>query len=185
MTKVNKLGCLELLSEDWDLNPGVDYRIVKDYPDYRVGNDGSVWSKSFKGIWIEMHPSTNSDGYYQLKLYGLTIRSALVQYLVLETFIGPCPSGMECCHRNDIKTDNRWTNLYWGTDQDNGKDRVRNGRSARGEQQAASVLLEEDIPIIKQRRENGETLQELADYYEVSPTAIRYAINGTNWKYVK
>src|SRR5262245_59090069 len=38
-----------------------------------------------------------------------------VHKLVLEAFIGPCPSGMECCHRNDEREDNELTNLYWGT----------------------------------------------------------------------
>lgn len=50
-----------------------------------------------------------------------------VHRLVLDAFIGPCPAGMEGCHRNDVKTDNQLQNLYWGTPSENGHDRVRNG----------------------------------------------------------
>lgn len=47
--------------------------------------------------------------------------------LVLEAFVGPCPPGMEACHWNDIKTDNRLANLRWDTHAANGRDCVRNG----------------------------------------------------------
>lgn len=54
-------------------------------------------------------------------------RRRLVQYLVLEVFVGPRPEGLICCHRNDDPTDNRLENLYWGTYSDNARDKVRNG----------------------------------------------------------
>jgi len=34
------------------------------------------------------------------------------------------------CHRNDIKTDNRAENLYWGTRVENEADKARNGRNS-------------------------------------------------------
>jgi hypothetical protein len=34
-----------------------------------------------------------------------------VHRLVLETFVGSCPAGMEACHNNGIRTDNRLENL--------------------------------------------------------------------------
>lgn len=41
--------------------------------------------------------------------------SHLVHVLVLETFVGPRPAGMEACHNNGICTDNRLSNLRWDT----------------------------------------------------------------------
>ena len=52
----------------------------------------------------------------------------LVHRLVLTAFEGPCPPGKEGCHRNDVGSDNRLENLYWGTPSENMLDRVRNGR---------------------------------------------------------
>lgn len=51
-----------------------------------------------------------------------------VHVLVLEAFVGPRPPGMECLHSNDVGTDNRLSNLRWGTHSENLNDLVRNGR---------------------------------------------------------
>lgn len=54
-------------------------------------------------------------------------RDFLVHYLVLVTFVGPRPEGMEGCHWNDIATDNSLENLRWDTRSANILDCVRNG----------------------------------------------------------
>lgn len=50
-----------------------------------------------------------------------------VHVLVLEAFVGPRPDGLQGCHWNDIKTDNRLENLRWDTASANMHDKVRNG----------------------------------------------------------
>ncbi len=58
----------------------------------------------------------------------------LVHRLVLETFVGPCPEGMECRHVNDRTPGNvALSNLAWGTVQENADDRRRHGSVASGE----------------------------------------------------
>lgn len=51
-----------------------------------------------------------------------------VHRLVLETFVGPCPDGMECRHVDGNQMNNWLSNLKWGTSQENAEDRVRQGR---------------------------------------------------------
>jgi hypothetical protein len=51
----------------------------------------------------------------------------LIHRLMLEAFVGPCPKGLECCHDNDVATDNRLENLRWGTRSSNMLDVVKNG----------------------------------------------------------
>lgn len=51
-----------------------------------------------------------------------------VHSLVLETFVGPRPPGMEARHVNDDPTDNRLENLCWGTRSENSHDAIRNER---------------------------------------------------------
>ena len=48
--------------------------------------------------------------------------------LVLETFHGPCPEGMETRHLNGDRSDNRVENLKWGTPTENNLDIVAHGR---------------------------------------------------------
>ncbi len=50
--------------------------------------------------------------------------SRTVHRLVLETFRGPCPDGMEARHLNGIKTDNRLVNLEWSTHAENMRDKI-------------------------------------------------------------
>ena len=72
--------------------------------------------------------------YYKigLKIDGKT-RIHYVHTLVLTTFVGSCPVGLECRHLNDNKRDNRLINLEWGTRLDNMQDRIKHGLTNRGE----------------------------------------------------
>jgi hypothetical protein len=73
--------------------------------------------------------SPGPTGYPQATLnHNGAFEVVLVHRLVLRAFIGPCPSGCECLHANDIKTDNRLTNLSWNTPSANKFDLVRNGK---------------------------------------------------------
>lgn len=48
-----------------------------------------------------------------------------VHQLILFTFKGPCPLGMEACHNNGIPWDNRSINLRWDTHKNNYLDYVK------------------------------------------------------------
>lgn len=50
-----------------------------------------------------------------------------IHRLVLETFVGPRPAGMEGCHGPAGQLDNHLTNLRWDTRSENQLDRVRHG----------------------------------------------------------
>ncbi|MEY1677243.1 HNH endonuclease [Gordonia phage Malachai] len=54
-------------------------------------------------------------------------RVPLIHRLVMDAFVGPCPLGMEVCHRNGVGTDNRLSNLRYGTRSENSTDQVRHG----------------------------------------------------------
>lgn len=55
--------------------------------------------------------------------------SAWVHRLVLVTFEGPPPKGMECLHRDGDPTNNRLDNLRWGYRSENVQDALRHGRN--------------------------------------------------------
>lgn len=59
----------------------------------------------------------NDRGYYVFSLTKNKVKR--VGRMVLETFVGPCPNGCECSHKNTVKTDNRLENLEWSSPDDN------------------------------------------------------------------
>lgn len=109
---------------------------------YEVSNFGRVRSLSrvfydsigrlrpFPGQLLAASP--NSDGYPRVTLpdpsrpLGQVI--VLIHQLVLTAFVGPCPLGMECCHGDGDRANNRLTNLRWDTRSANQQDTLRHGR---------------------------------------------------------
>ena len=86
-----------------------EYRVLKDFPDYRVNRNGTV--QSFKsGSWTELR-QTKRNGYLKVNLcmHG-DVYSRNVNNLVGDAFIGREP-GQIYNHKNGIKTDNRVDNL--------------------------------------------------------------------------
>ena len=75
-----------------------------------------------------LKPDRNRRGYLRVTLHKDNIATRVfVHRLVLETFVGSCPQGMEACHWNDVANDNRLENLRWDSPSANGHDAVRNG----------------------------------------------------------
>lgn len=75
------------------------------------------------------HSVDNSDRHrVYLRRDGKT-HTRLVHQLVLETFVGPCPDGMEVCHADDDAGNNYLSNLRYDTHRENLIERTRNGGS--------------------------------------------------------
>lgn len=71
---------------------------------------------------------TRPSGHLRVGLYrDAAIQSAYIHRLVLMTFVGPPPEGMQGCHGDGDPTNNRLSNLRWGTASDNAQDRLRHG----------------------------------------------------------
>lgn len=116
---------------------------------YEVDRLGRVWGpghRHAKTATREMKPYSQGFGYLNVK--GRRFH-AQVHRMVLETFVGPCPTGMETCHANGIRTDNRPSNLRWGTRIDNRADQIRHNTGPRGERHPMSKLTSSDVLEIR------------------------------------
>jgi hypothetical protein len=88
------------------------------------------------------------------------------------------------CHRCDNPSCFNPLHLFVGTSADNAADMVRKGRSAKGERSGQSKLTEDDIRLIRQRYERGESQQAIADDYGVNQTLIGFIVRKVSWKHV-
>jgi hypothetical protein len=100
---------------------------VSGFPAYEVSDLGRV--RSVRAGRLLKPARINSLGHLQVKLYrNGKQHGRLVHRLVLEAFVGPCPPGMEARHvaTNDT-SNNRLTNLAWGTYSENEADKKIHG----------------------------------------------------------
>ena len=102
-----------------------DYKILDEYPYYKIYPDGKVYSIKLKK-YIKGHK--NKRGYYAFTLYDLKGKrkhKGLHQLLAM-AFI-PNPRGCEIVrHLDDDKDNNSLSNLKWGTIKENVEDAIRN-----------------------------------------------------------
>lgn len=131
--------------------------------------------------------SDNGNGYLTVNLSrdGRS-RSHYVHRLVLMAFIGPCPNGMECCHRNSVRGDNSLNNLRWGTRAENSFDSVKRGTcraclyTVRGEDVHTAKLSKKDVMEIWALK--GVVSQtELGRRYNVSQRTVSSIHRRRSW----
>lgn len=131
------------------------------------------WAAVIKtaGCW-QWAGTKGKDGYGQLPApsANTTLRAHRVSW---EIHFGPIPEGLLVCHHCDTTECTNPGHLFLGTQQDNADDMVRKGRwLGRGFRKAPpnpyrsrgriGSRLEEHLPDISARRDNGETLSEIA-----------------------
>lgn len=159
---------------------------VPGWDGYRVSDDGKVWSGK-SGVWRELSPQKVGvyRNYCKVSLCDGkgSIRQKYVHHLVLLSFVGPCPDGMEAIHENDVQQDNRLTNLSWGTHKRNCQLRRSNGKDRYGANLPQAKLSEEDVTWIRKNRP-AVKLKDMAKKFGVSVPTISDAATGRTWKHL-
>jgi len=151
-----------------------------------VGEDGSVWSCRKQGCqagltdeWKPLRPGftygypvvnlATGDGRYRMRR---------VNRLVLEAFVGPCPTGKECCHDDGNRGNNALGNLRWGTKLDNSADRKRHGTDKQFDKRKLSSV---DAAQIRALRSEGWSWSRLATKFGVTIRPIRAIVAGETY----
>lgn len=162
---------------------------ILNFPGYYVTSNGSVWSgpnQRWHG-YRELKWGLSTSGYPQVSLCRNNRRhQQFVHRAVLETFIGPCPKGMLCCHKNDIKMDNNIKNLRWDTPSANNFGAYKNGKiptDVGGEKNGRAKLNILQVRVIKRLLEfNTLTQIEISNIFGITSSAISRINRGITWK---
>lgn len=163
-----------------------EWREIKDHSGYEVSDQGRV--RSYRTA--QGHPSSvprllspgNVRGYQQIKLGRST--QLKVHTLVLAMFIGPCPEGMEARHLNSDPSDNRLTNLAWGTKPENYADRHGNGTDNTGSRNGRTRLTEDQVKEIFSHAVIGRPYTEIMKEFGVSRSIVTSIRCGRSWRHV-
>jgi HNH endonuclease len=162
------------------------FKQVPDFPFYVAGTNGSVWGShgsngKTKGIrWCRLGVFVRPDGRHCLSLYRNGVRyQRFVHRVILDTFVGSCPPGMEACHFPDRDPSNNWlSNLRWGTKKANSHDSYLHGTRATGDRHGQTKLSESDVTDIRSALGEGVRQSYLARWYSVSPALISIIASG-------
>jgi hypothetical protein len=170
------------------------WKPIADYEGlYEISNYGRIksllyWHGTNERILKSMK---DKNGYLYIVLYKDNINKKYkIHRLVLETFVGPCPSGMQCCH-NDGKPDNDFVeNLRWDTLKNNHKDKIKHGTYNRppkfiGSELWNSKLNDNKIIEIRKMFKNGVRIKDICRLFNLSHGCISHVVHNRTWKHVK
>jgi hypothetical protein len=163
----------------------VEYRCIAKYPTRMFGSDGSVWRQVDDGWEICRTLPNGRMGYLRVgvRLPCGERKTRYIHRLILETFGGPCPPGMEACHNDGNPLNNSASNLRWDTPGSNQADRRTHGTSGTG----TTKLTEDQVREIRaeySRGKKGCGYLVLSRKYSVRFGTIKAVVMGKTWKHV-
>ena len=175
-------------------NETVVRKEIEGFPGYAVDTDGNVWSRkgngrgSLKNQYKKLKPHI-CNGYSNVVLCrNKQPYPKLVHRLVLETFVSSCPDGMECCHNDGNRKNNKVENLRWDSRTNNHKDAVRHGTApglhCKGEKNGQSKLNKLQIRIIRKYPKYHGSQADLAEFFGISRSQINAIIKRRWWRWV-
>lgn len=146
---------------------------------------------SSTGCWNWKH-YTSVGGQAKVNLPGR--QGLLAPRIVWELNRGEIPKGVCVCHTCDNPRCVNPVHLWLGTHEDNMRDRNLKGRArggysrsnkARGTDNGAAKLTDNNVREVRQRYANGWTTQTaLADEFGVGQTTISRIVRHKQWKHV-
>jgi hypothetical protein len=149
----------------------------------QTSSKGTQGIQTIKGkTWHRLACTIGQSGYLQASIHGRVIR---INRIVAHNFITNPDGYPEAQHKNGVRTDNRASNLKWGSPKHNAADRAEHGTTARGARNPNAKLTNGKVCKIRDLRAEGRTLQSLADQFNVSKKLILLVTQKKIWKHVK
>ena len=142
------------------------WRTIPTLEHYEASTEGRIRAKArtivLDGMWGPtsralpakiLRPQKHTGGYTKHCLWHGGIGSQhLTHKLVLWTFVGLRPAGLEACHLNGDKADNRLGNLKWGTRSENQAHREDHGTGRIGKPRTVNRVSDNVVKLIRQLR---------------------------------
>jgi hypothetical protein len=151
---------------------------VPGYPGYRINTLGEITGKR-SDTRSGLRAEAGEQGHLRVRLYRDDSPRGgdrlLIHRLVLEAFVRSGP-GEQARHLNGDASDNRLSNLRWGTQSDNWRDRLEHGHG-----RSYSKITGDDAEDVRARYLAGESAYRIARDYPISDTQVRNIVSGRQW----
>lgn len=190
------VGAKRIMATAYPIVPGVTFKDVVGFPDYCVGDDGSVWTKrhlrrypNSPQKWKRMTGFSDpryGHCYVLLRDNSSNQRHHSIHRLVLTAFVGPCPTGHEACHFPDRNPkNNRLDNLRWGTHEENSQHSRIHGTMILGSKHVFAKINEQDVRTIKNLRRQGWTHRAIAEHMGIKANRVFVVLSGRKWRHIQ
>lgn len=161
-----------------------EWRAVPGFERYEVSSLGRV-----RGPHGPRKLNVHKKGYAKVGLYAAgrpRPTNVMVHAIVLAAFVGPLPPGHESRHLNDIKTDNRLSNLCYGTVRENVADAERHGLRPRyhGERNGQARLTVEAVRELRAHPGDMDVVLDVVVRHGVTVETAVKAQRGLSWRHV-
>lgn len=168
---------------------------IPGFPDYCVSKTGKqvlsrrVYGSKLRriGPWWEMKFKKNKAyKYHYLDLFvevGTPIRFTIHQ-LVMMTFEGECPEGMETRHLDDDPTNNDLSNLVYGTASQNRADAIRNKKIKVGEDSNRAKLTNDAVRTIREMAKKKIPYKVIAEKFGITARYVARIKCREIWRHV-
>lgn len=176
-------------------NPPEVWKVIPGFEGYEASSHGrirSFWRKVGLGRGHNggtkqvldkfpqriLRPRIRPAGYKDVNLRrdGKSYHTS-VHKLILITFIGPRPPGMEACHNDGKPSNNFLNNLRWDTHKNNKFDSIKHGTTP-------TTLTTKQVVDIKRLLSDGIHSRDVAKTFLVSKSAIDHIKYNRTWKHV-
>jgi hypothetical protein len=122
--------------------------------------------------------------YFTVWLHKEGSRRFYVHRLVLEAFVGSCPTGMECRHLDGNSRNNYAVNLAWGTHDENEADKTKHGTRFGGDTHPMRKISSDLVKEIRRRLSIGERQKDIAEDLELGWRHVGAIARREIWKNV-
>lgn len=147
------------------------------------------WRKVQRGHWRTCWPWLGSRtkrgdyGQFGSGTAGRSIKAHRVAYIL--TYGPPPPDKPHVLHSCDFGLCCNPRHLRAGTHPENMADKVKRGRTSKGERHGNAKLTAPDVRAIRHRKSQGESAATIAADYHIAARTVNQIYSGETWKHVR
>lgn len=170
------------------------WKEIPGFPGYEVSNHGKVKSYFQPGThglnYSKPHIlcPTKAAGYPRVILCKDSRRHySRIHVLVLTTFVGPCPKGMQACHNDGTRINNFLENLRWDTLSNNQLDRRKHGTNHVNVGEKCHAAKMTDAKILEIRKmyiQKTYSLKTICTMFHIHRRTLWDIIHYRTWKHL-
>lgn len=163
------------------------WKQVVDWPEYEVSNLGRIkriCHATGAIVGAVINPWKSKNGYLMVGLSRKSsVKTKLVHRLVAEAWIGSI-DGMDVCHNNGMRHDNRLENLRIDTRKGNMRDIYKHDTHIRGERCGTNKHSEALMRQIKEEIKAGGVVRQIAMKYGIPASTLYGVAQGRTWNWL-